>query len=253
MNQSKICAVMQPTYLPWLGYFDMIDKVDVFVFLDNVQLMQRSWQTRNRIKNIKGEEIILSIPVKKTARFDEITILNAEPNNESKWSVDHLRKIEDAYRKSTYFSTVNPLIKEFYSQTFTSLADFHCKFISQICNWIGIDTPLIRASDLGSFPEIKDVKTVKIIRAINCNSYLSARGSAEYIEANTPGGEFTKHNIPLYYHNYEHPQYPQINGAFLPFMGIIDLLYNVGFEQSLSIIKTGRRNDIYYSEFLRPV
>ena len=89
--------------------------------------------------------------------------------------------------------------------------------------------------------EEKDKHLVKICKHLGCNEYLSTAGAAEYIERSAPGGEFTREGIQLYYHCYEHPRYPQLYGEFLPYMSVIDLLFNCGIAESLGIIRSGRK------------
>ena len=104
------------------------------------------------------------------------------------------------------------------------------------------------SSDLHS-TKVKDEMLVELIKEIDCDNYLSAQGSSVYIELNSPGGYFTKNNIELYYHNYEHPNYEQGKNSFLPYMAIIDLLMNIGFDNALNVIKQGRKPDIHYKEY----
>lgn len=249
----KKCAIMQPTYNPWLGYFDLIDQVDVFVFLDTVQLNKRSWQRRNRIKTPKGE-LFLTIPVKGSSR--EI-IKNVRINNEYPWRKKHLKTIEINYRKAPYFEEVFPFIEEILNFKTDYLANFNINLIEKIAKKIGIRTKFIRASDLEPLQGKKDILLAEICKKINCNIYLSPQGSAVYLEANRPGGAIVENGIELYYHNYEHPEYPQLYPPFLPYMGIFDLLFNVGFNNALEIIRKGRREPIYYAifreEFLKQI
>jgi len=242
------CAIMQPTYNPWIGYFDLIDKVDVFIFLDNVQLVRRSWQVRNRIKTQKGE-LFLTIPIRKTKPREELTIKDAEINDDENWRYKHIKAIEYNYRKSPHFEEVFPLIRSLIDNNLRFLADFNINLITTIARRIGIRTPFVRASDLGKVEGKKDVLLVNICKKMNCSEYISPRGSAVYIESQEPGGFFAKNSINLFYHSYEHPVYSQLYGSFLPYMGVFDLLLNEGFEKALEIIKRGRRHDIHYLEF----
>jgi len=247
---NDVCAIMQPTYNPWLGYFDLLDKVDTFVFLDNVQLVKRSWQTRNRIKTPKGE-LFLSIPVI-TPNGQKTLIKDAIIDDTQKWRKKHLRAIEINYRSSPFFDKVFPFIKDLLFFKTKNLADFNINFIQKIAWKIGINsTKIIRASQLEPLEGKKDKRLVEICKKIQCNIYISPQGSASYIEKENPGGAFPSAGIQLYYHNYEHPIYPQLYPPFIPFMGIIDLLFNVGFDKALQIIRKGRKKDIYYSEFRR--
>lgn len=243
----KVCAIMQPTYLPWMGYFDMIDKVDVFVFLDNVQLVRRSWQVRNRIKSIKGEEFI-SVPIIHSP-YGETLINTAQFDENRNWKLAHLRKIENAYRKSPFFYEIMPWLENTYSNYFPNLGSFNISVINSICDIIGVKTKRIVCSSLGEFRETKDEKSVKICKALDCPAYLSALGAFDYINEHNIGGAFLRNGIELYYHQYNHPVYDQINGNFVPYMGIVDLLFNVGFNNSLRTIRSGQVPDKNYTEF----
>jgi len=242
------CAIMQPTYNPWLGYFDLMDKVDIFVYLDNVQLARRSWQVRNRIKTPHGE-LFLTIPIKRLRSREETLICNAVINNDENWKEKHLKAIELNYRKAKYFDSVFPFVEDIILSDFQFLGDFNIHLIEKIKRKIGIDTPTIKSTDLPVMKGKKDELLANICKFLNANTYISPQGSAAYIEKETPGGAFARNGIELYYHNYEHPIYSQLYGEFIPYMGIFDLLFNEGFENALYIIRKGRRRDIYYKDF----
>ncbi|SNZ03764.1 WbqC-like protein family protein [Persephonella hydrogeniphila] len=249
-NEKNIlkCAIMQPTYNPWLGYFDLIDSVDIFVYLDDVQLVKRSWQVRNRIKTDKGE-LFLTIPVKKVKDSRKTLIKDAVIDDTTDWRKKHLRAIELNYKKAPYFNEVFSFIRELIESPFKYLGDFNINFIEKIKDSIGIATKTMRSSHIKNITGKKDNRLANICKHINCNIYISPQGSASYIEKEYPGGELEKNNIKVYYHNYEHPVYTQLYGKFLPFMGIIDLLFNVGFKDALEIIRKGRRNPIYCLDY----
>ena len=242
------CAIMQPTYNPWLGYFDLMDKVDIFVYLDDVQLVKRSWQVRNRIKTPQGE-LFLTVPIKRLKSREETLIKDAVINDSENWRQKHLKSIELNYRKAKFFDSVFPFVENLILNDFQLLGDFNINLIENIKKTIGIKTPTIRSSEIPSVKGKKDELLANICKLLNADIYISPQGSAVYIEKETPGGAFVKKGIELYYHNYEHPVYNQLHGKFLPYMGIIDLLFNEGFEKALDIIKEGRRKDFHYKEF----
>jgi hypothetical protein len=242
------CAIMQPTYIPWLGYFDLIDSVDKFVFLDDVKLEKCSWHTRNRIKTPQGE-LYLTIPIRKTVGRDKMIINEALINNEEPWQEKHLKSIFCVYRKSVFFNEAYPFTEELVNSEAVRLCDFTVSIITRIANKIGIDKEFILGSDLKNLSGKKDTRLVSICKEIGCEQYLSPQGSAMYIERDSPGGEFVKNGIELFYHNYEHPVYGQLYGDFLPCMSVIDLLFNFGFEKSLEIIRSGRREPVDYLTF----
>ena len=236
---------MQPTYNPWIGYFDLIDQVDIFVFLDNVQINKRSWQRKNRIKTPNGE-LFLTIPVKGSSR--EI-IKNVIINDEYPWRRKHLKAIEINYKKAPYFREVFPFIEEILNFKTQYLAEFNMNFIKKVSEMLGIKTEFIKASNLEPLQGKKDILLSEICKKVGCGVYISPQGSAVYLEANKPGGAIVENGIELYYHNYEHPEYPQLYPPFLPYMGIIDLLFNVGFNEAMKVIRKGRKQPIHYSVF----
>jgi hypothetical protein len=238
------CAIMQPTYNPWIGYFDLMDDVDFFVYLDDVQLVKRSWQVRNRIKTDKGE-LFLTVPIKKIKSRKETLIKDAVIDDSVDWRKKHLKAIELNYKKASYFEEVFYFVKELIESPFKYLADYNINFIEKVRKKLGIDVYTLRSSQIDGITGRKDERLANICRYINCNVYLSPQGSAAYIEKENPGGALEKNNIRVYYHNYEHPTYNQLHGNFLPFMGIIDLLFNEGFKNALKIIRQGRKEPIY--------
>ena len=129
------CAIMQPTYNPWLGYFDLIDRVDTFVFLDNVQVVKRSWQVRNRIKTPKGE-LFLTIPIIRPK--GQSTKLNeALIDDTQHWRRKHIKTIEFYYKNAKYFDEVFPFIKGLIEFPTTILSEFNINFITTISKKIG--------------------------------------------------------------------------------------------------------------------
>ncbi len=234
--------------MPWLGYFSMIDQVDEFVFLDNVQLVGRSWQVRNKIKYEDAEKI-LTIPINKDKHRDDRLINNTSYSG-IEWKKSHLGTIHLAYSKSAYHKEVMPFLEELYSLDYNSIGKMNENIISSTCKKIGIQTPLLCSTEM-NVDGHKDSLLVNICKKRNADAYLSAQGSAAYIEASIPAGEFGKSGIELYYLNYNHPEYLQIGKRFIPYIGIYDLLFNVGFDSALEIIRSGRRDNIPSEDFRR--
>ena len=234
---NKKVSVMQPTFNPWIGYFSMIDHVDAFVFLDDVQLVKRSWQVRNKIKAHNGE-MLLTIPVKKANSRNELLIKNALIDYELNWKRKHLNSISHNYSKCQYFDEVMVFIKNHYEKGHKNVSDFNIELIKGIGSLIGIQTRLINSSNLDLGLVKKDKKLVKICKELGGSEYYSALGSKEYIRNNL----FFENGLTLKFQNYQHPEYIQINGPFLSHMGIFDLLFNSGFDGSLEIIRKGNQD-----------
>ena len=239
---------MQPTYLPWIGHFDLIDQVDKFVFLDNVQLVKRSWDVRNRIKTAQGE-LYLTVPIKKTKHRDELLQYDALVSDETPWREKHLKSIALAYKKAPFFEEVYTFLEKMISNQEKFLSKLNIKIIQNIAKKLGIETSLLKASALPNLTGKKDMLLASICKAIACDHYISQPGAAAYIESQSPGGSLVKNQIDLYYHNYHHPDYSQLYGTFLSNMSIVDLLFNQGFQKSLDIIQSGRKEPIDYCSF----
>ncbi len=233
------CAIMQPTFFPWLGYFDLIDQSDCFVIYDDVQLVKRSWQVRNRIKTSNGE-LFLTIPIKKTKHRDDLNINQAEINHEEKWGKTHLKSLEMNYRKTVHFEEVYSFLEDHYMRSHKKLCDFNYELILKISRKIGIDSDLIKSSEIQEIKGKKEDRLISICTKLKMDTYLSPKGSSIYLEEDESKRKMKEANIKLTYHAYNHPEYVQLYGAFLPFMSVADLLFNVGFANALTIIKQGR-------------
>lgn len=247
---KKMIGIMQPTYMPWMGYFSMIDQTDAFVFLDNVQLAGRSWQVRNKIK-LNDKEKMLTIPVDKSVNRDE-RMINNTPYMGEAWKKSHLQTIHQAYRKSLFYKEVMEFLEPLYLKVYSSVGKMNIVLISEICRQIGIGTQLHLASELPVNGH-KDDLLVEICQALKSDVYLSAQGSAVYIEKDTAGGAFVRHGIELLYLNYEHPEYGQQGEHFIAYLGIYDLLFNVGFDKSLAYIRKGNRRNYTCEEYRRDI
>jgi len=235
---KNICAIMQPTFMPWAGYFDLIDAVDVMVFLDDVQLTRRSWHTRNRIKTSQGE-LFLTLPIVKDKHRDDQLICDARVQAAG-FKSKFLATIEQSYRKATFFNEVMPLVRSLIEAPIEVLSRFNANIIQVVAERIGLSCQFCFSSELGPIDGQKDEKLANICRVLDIPAYLSARGSADYIEAEQVGGAFRRMGIDLWYQNYAPVEYPQLYGSFIPYMGIFDLLFNVGLATARATINTGR-------------
>ena len=126
---NKTCVIMQPTYLPWLGYFDLIRQSDIFVFLNDVQFSKQSWQVKNRIKNL-SEELMITIPVKKSSLSTKIDMVLID--NTKNWKKKHLKSIYLAYKKSEFFDEIYPIIENVINTEVDFLSEFNTIILKKI-------------------------------------------------------------------------------------------------------------------------
>ncbi len=228
-----ICAIMQPTYLPWVGYFDLMDQADVFVLLDNVQFSRQSWQQRNRIRTAKGLEW-LTLPVRHN--FGQ-TINEVEISG--KPFADHLRRIRENYSRAPNFDHLFYYLESIYSAyasaSIPMLADINQEIISACRQALGINTKIVRASQLSARGKRAEL-CAEICLELGADTYLAVPGSLEYLMAEVD--EFDRRNISVVVQNYRHPVWVQRHEPFLPFASVIDLIFNEG--EPGAVMRSGR-------------
>ena len=230
----RTVAIMQPTYLPWMGYFDLMDQGDIFVLLDSVQFDKRSWQQRNRIKAPNGE-LLLTVPVLSKGKRDQ-RICEVQIDQTSNFAEKHVKTIEHYYSKAPFFGKYIDEFATVLRKRHQHLAELTIELIDWLRETIGIETRLIRSSSLG----VEGAKVELLIatcKSVGAERYLSPLGSKAYIDENNI---FPQNNLELKYQNFEHPKYAQLHGDFIPYMSVIDLLFNEG-QRSLEIVRRGRQ------------
>lgn len=227
-----IAAIMQPTYLPWIGYFDLIDQSDAFVLLDTVAFSRQSWQQRNRIATPQGP-LWLTVPVQRDPDqpIAEVTIDNGRP-----WRRKHWGSLEMNYRRAPFWAECSPALQHIYDREWTSLAQLNIELIQQLCTLAGIPANFVLASALGELGGGRDARLVEICRHLGGETYLSPLGALAYLEADTG---FAAAGIELTFQNYRHPSYLQPGGAFQAHLSFLDALMNVGPEAA-SVMRDGR-------------
>ena len=232
-----VCAIMQPTYLPWLGYFALMDMADVFVFLDDVQLSKQSWQTRNRIKGESGKELMLSVPVRH-AGAQPIKDVEIDGTH---WIAKHLKSFTQNYRKAPHFAEALAVYEPMLQGGSGKLCDLNIALISTIAGRLGIAGKRIRSTEIAEKSADRRDRLVDICKSVGADAYLSPAGAAGYLSEEDGEAQFAKHGMTLLYQRYEHPAYAQVNGAFLPYMCVLDLIANAGVGQAATIIRSGIR------------
>lgn len=231
------CAIMQPTFLPWLGYFDLIDASDTFVFLDDVQFDYRSWQQRNKIKSL-NKELLLTVPVKggeKKQKINEIQI-----DKDSNFKKKHLNSIYINYKKSRYFDEIYSNVEAIFQKDHQYLVDLNIDLIVFFCKYLNIHSTFLKSSQLDNILK-KDELIVEILKKLNSKIYYTPLRSIEYLKKNI---FFQKGDLKVYYQDYKLNHYKQLNDNFIDKLSVLDLLMNEG-NNSKKILLSGRNFLIY--------
>ncbi|MDP1771326.1 MAG: WbqC family protein [Methylobacter sp.] len=224
----SVVVVLQPGYLPWLGFFDQLIRSDVFVYYDDVQYDKHGWRNRNRIKSPTGP-IWLTVPVLNGGRFGQ-KIHEVEIDNRSSWARKHITAIGQNYSKAPYVRRFLPQLEELLMRRWDSLAELDIASVEMICDWIGIHRKVERSSKLGIEGE-QSGRLLDICRHFKADRYLSGDSAQNYLDIEA----FAQQGVQVEWQSYQHPVYRQLHGEFIPYLSIIDLVMNLG-EKSLSVL-----------------
>jgi len=220
-------AVLQPSYLPWLGFFEQMMSVDSFVFYDDVQYTKNDWRNRNRVKTKEGF-LWLTIPVKSST---SLQIREVRIDGSKHWQEKHRKTIAQLYSKSPYFEEVSALFEPFWTNRYEFLLDALRDSIVLIAEYLHIETKILFSSELQITGD-KNEKLVNMCKILGASHYYSGLAAQNYLDIEL----FNKNGIEVAFQYYKHPTYPQIHGDFISHLSIIDLLFNCG-KKSREILK----------------
>lgn len=224
------CVILQPSYIPWRGYFHQISKSDVFIFYDDVQYDKEGWRNRNQIKTAQGPQW-LTIPVyTKGVVEDRIPINEIEICWTKPWNEHHWKGIQLAYRKAPFFDQYENFFKDMYREKPKFLADFTIPTTIKISQEIGIkNVRFLRSSNIEGIKGEKTDRLIELIKHVGADHYISGPSARNYIEAE----KFENAEIKLEYMTYDYPQYLQLFPPYEPNISIVDLMLMTG-PKSLS-------------------
>ena len=226
------CCIMQPTYLPWSGYFNLIASVDTFVFLDSVQFERQSWQSRNRIL-LHSIVHLLVVPVERTSLNTRICdVVTSE--RRGNWRVAHFKTLNSAYGKTPYGRELLDLLEPFYIQPApVKLADFNISLTTSLARALGLSAGFVRASSVEQQDE-RTQRLIAICNSLSADTYLSPLGSRSYLEDDgfTGAGD-----VELEFQSYSPKCYRQYKTEdFFSHLSIIDVIANIGLENTRAYI-----------------
>ncbi|HZS54349.1 MAG TPA: WbqC family protein [Bryobacteraceae bacterium] len=236
-TQAQSCVILQPSYIPWRGYFHQIQKADLFVFYDDVQYDDRGWRNRNRIKTRAGSKW-LTIPVAaKGAQVKSIPIDEVHICWDRDWAKDHLKSFQHNYAHAPYFDIYEPLLKEWFGRRPDRLADFTIETTIELAHELGIEnTRFLRSSELECLGSKTD-RLLNILMALGAKHYISGPSAKDYLEVE----KLAQHGISVEWMSYDYPDYPQLFPPFDPFVSVLDLLMNTGPRASTHIWQQSQR------------
>ena len=212
-------AIMQPYFMPYIGYFQLINAVDKFVIYDNIKYTKKGWINRNRIL-VNGKDQYISLPLKKDSDYLNINerVLSDSWVNERR---KLLNKLKASYAKSPFYSSVIILIEDILNHSEKNLFNFIFNSIQKVCYYLDIETPLVKSSSLDIDNSLQGaLKVIEICNCLKSNSYLNPIGGINLYNKN----EFLRSYIDLSFLKSDEIIYNQFKNNFLPFLSIIDIL-----------------------------
>jgi hypothetical protein len=227
--KSMRVTILQPSYLPWLGFFEQMHRSDQFVLYDDVQFTRRDWRNRNRIRVQEGS-VWLTVPVIQKNKYEQ-SLLETKIDNSTPWKRKHLETIRCHYSKAPFFDLHFPWCEKIFNSEWNFLLDLSLETIQYLKGQLKINTPLLRSSELGGTGDKTD-RLISICKQLGATQYLSGESARNYISEK----DFSDQGIELEYQEYQHPEYPQRYKGFVPFLSTIDLLFNCG-DKSLKFLK----------------
>jgi len=217
-----IVAIHQPNYLPYLGFFDKMNKSDIFVIYDDAQFNKEEFQHRNRIRISQGWKY-LTVPVeKKRIPISNIKIRNEHLMKGLTWQKTHMKDILDNYKMATHFENYRNIIEAIYAEKYDLLVDLNMNFINFLKDAFDIKTKIIFSSELGLTSKSTE-KLVDITEVLGGNTYLSGPSGRNYLDISL----FKAKNINLEFQDYKYSIYKQCYKGFIPNLSAIDSLFNV--------------------------
>jgi hypothetical protein len=234
MQKKLTVMLLQPGYLPWIGFFGQIYKSDIFVVYDDAQYTKQDWRNRNRIKNSEGREAYITVPVKRSPTGTLIKDMRIA--YEQDWVGKHLNMLKSNYSKAPYFSDYFGVIYDILIKKYSFILGLDMELILLFMEILGLERKVFYSSQLKTPVRGKDrlLAVCKELKATHC--YNGKAGEKLYSV-----DEFLGNDVTLEFQDFRCPKYPQAGERFIPNLSIVDLLFNCG-AQSKDIIKEGEGN-----------
>jgi len=236
-----IVSIMQPAYLPWLGYFHRIAISDLHIVLDHVQIDKNSktkFANRNKVRTKEGWSW-LTVPTKTKGRYGRLHINQLEIAGGNSWEAKHWSTIRLNYGKAAHFAEHAAFFETIYYHHWERLVDLTSDITDYLLKAFGIATPLLKSSNMGLEGKKSDL-LLNLCRSVGASVYVSGPLGRDYLDERL----FEEAGLKIAYHDYRHPSYPQAYPGFEAYMSAIDLLFNCG-EKSLEILMGNQRSRKY--------
>ncbi len=222
--------MLQPGYLPWLGYFDLMRRADVFVAYDDVQFDKHGWRNRNRVKGRVGP-LWLTVPVRHHNTGRPL-MRDVEIDAGRGWARKHVATIRQCYARAAHLEPYTSELEALLDRSWSRLAVLDVEGAALIASWLGITTPVVRSSDLGVSGD-RNERLVAICNRFGADCYLSGNAARDYLDERF----FAASDITVEWQNLAHPVYPQQHGSFISHLSTVDVILNCGADRARALLE----------------
>jgi len=217
-------GITQSCYIPWRGYFDFIDSVDLFIVYDDVQYpLGKSWRNRNLVKTAKGLKW-LTVPVGDRLGLAIDQVLIGHGRLDKPWQETHRGLLKASLRPAPFFQDAMQIWNEGITHNDTTISQLNIRLIRVICNYLNIQTQIFLARDFNVPPGDKAERPLEFLKCANATAYLSGPTARDYLKESL----FRENGIRLEYKTYDYSPYPQLWGDFISNVTVLDLIANTG-------------------------
>ena len=222
----KTCVIMQPTFLPWSGYFNLIANSDHFVFLTDAAFQKGSWHNRNQIL-VSGQKSWITCPVQREPLGTPLDMIKLQ--DEDRWIKKLLMTMEQSYKKAQFFHDTDFIFSLISQSRGLGLVELNVKLIKEISTALNLETSFSESREL-AIKEERSNKLHQIIKTKNCDRYLSPVGSKEYISGDNV---LSNTSLVIEFQNYTPAAYNQLNSSvFESHLSIFDVIANLGIQDA---------------------
>lgn len=224
-------GVLQSFFIPWLGVFNQIASVDLFILGDSFKYSKNSWINRNRVRDPRGAFLWLTVPVRNQGLMKK-TISEVEIDYTHKWTEKHLATIRSVYGKSPYFREYYPQIEKILLSKPRFLHDLNTAFLLYFLELLDIKTQIKMRSSYSNLPIDKNHSLLQICKNENANVYFSGPSGQNYLDNSL----FSKNGVLISYQKYSHKQYLQMGSGYVEKLSILDSLFMLGHIKTRELI-----------------
>lgn len=217
-------VILQPSYIPWRGYFDQIRRADLFVFYDDIQYDKHGWRNRNQIKTHQGKQW-LTIPVHTQGVTSGTQIKDVRIDWSKPWAKSHLKSLTISYSKAPHFREYLPLLEAIFERRDKLLADFTIETSILLACELGFtSTRFVRSSELLNLEGRKTDRVINVLKQVGATHYICGPSASSYMEPR----KFDDAGITFEYMQYGYPEYKQLYPPYDPYVSILDLMFMAG-------------------------